>query len=345
MASESPYLIVEGLRVQFSTPSGPVEVVSDVSFEVGKGETVAVVGESGSGKSVTALTIMGLVKSALSVKGSVRLGEREIANLPPAAMRRVRQHDISMVFQDPMSSLDPVYTIGNQVMEAVRASGTRGRKQIRNLAVELLREVGIPDPETRMKDYPHQLSGGQRQRVMVAIALAGSPKLMIADEPTTALDVTIEAQILQLMRNLQSTHDTALLLVTHDMGVVAEMADRVVVMYAGRVMEHGTVREVLTEPSNPYTQALLAAMLHKDAPRDQRLEAIEGSVPSPQDMPEGCNFSTRCPKVFDRCHSQEPPLFQIDTGRRTRCWLAEPHGTPVQEQRPVLLSKREEDTN
>ncbi|MEO3789145.1 ABC transporter ATP-binding protein [Nonomuraea sp. B10E15] len=254
-----PLLEVNDLYVRFPTPAGPVNAVAGVSFTVSAGETVAVVGESGSGKSVSSLALLGLLGSGNISAGSVLLRDEELVGAAPERLRQLRGSELAMIFQNPMSSLDPLFTIGDQLVEALRAHRPVTRGAARARAVELLREVGLPDPERRVRAYPHELSGGQQQRVMVAIALAGEPALLIADEPTTALDVTVEAQILELLRTMQREHGTALLLITHDMAVVAEMADRVVVMYAGRVVEQGPVAEVLRSPRNPYTRALINA--------------------------------------------------------------------------------------
>ncbi|MEU6645562.1 ABC transporter ATP-binding protein [Saccharomonospora sp. NPDC046836] len=317
---EAPLLDVSNLRVRFSTRHGRVEAVSDMSFTVDEGETVAIVGESGSGKSVTALSIMGLLDSGRIDEGSIRFRGEDIAAAGPKRMREIRGEEIAMVFQNPMAALDPLYTVGNQVAEAIRIHRDVTAAEARARAVELLKEVGLPDPERRARAYPHELSGGQQQRVVIAIALSCSPSLLIADEPTTALDVTVEAQILKLMRTLQREHGTALLFITHDMGVVAEMADRVVVMYAGQVVEQGTVEQVLGDPRNPYTAALLRSIPSPTISRDTLMPAIRGSVPNLLEMPSGCRFHPRCPQAFDRCGSEAPPLFSLPERRDSRCW-------------------------
>ncbi|GAA5068950.1 ABC transporter ATP-binding protein [Thermocatellispora tengchongensis] len=298
-----------------------MDAVAGVSFTVSAGETVAVVGESGSGKSVMSLAVLGLLAPGGSAAGSVLLRGEELVGADAERLRRLRGADIAMIFQNPMSSLDPLFTIGDQVAEALRAHRPMPRRAARTRAVELLREVGLPDPERRMRAYPHELSGGQQQRVMVAIALTCEPALIIADEPTTALDVTVEAQILDLLRRMRRDHGTALLLITHDMAVVAEMADRVVVMYAGRVVEHGPVAEVLRAPRNPYTQALIASIPTPATPRDRPMAAIPGSVPTPAAAPPGCRFHPRCPSAQDRCAEEEPPLYDLGARRASRCWL------------------------
>ncbi len=314
-------LRIAGLRTQFRTRQGTVDAVSDVSFDVRRGETVALVGESGSGKSVTALSVLQLLESTGSIAdGSIVFDGRELVGLSEKEMRDVRGREISMIFQDPSTCLDPVFTIEDQLVEALTIHGT-ARSDARGRALELLRMVRMPDPETRLNAYPHELSGGQRQRAMIATALALDPQLIIADEPTTALDVTVQAQILDLIRTLQAETGAAVLFVTHDLGVVAEIADRVVVMYAGRVVEQGSVFQVLKDPRNPYTAALLASMPGAVAGTGQRLTPIEGVVPSLLDMPSGCRFAPRCPHAWDRCHEADPPLAAFDLNRESRCWL------------------------
>lgn len=318
-----PLLEVNNLRVRFPTRHGEVEAVSDMSFTVAEGETVAIVGESGSGKSVTALSVMGLLDAGRVEDGSIRFHGEEITQASPARLRQLRGEQVAMVFQNPMAALDPLYTVGNQVAEAIRIHRDIRPAEAKARAVELLREVGLPDPERRARSYPHELSGGQQQRVVIAIALSCNPSLLIADEPTTALDVTVEAQILRLMRDLQRDHGTALLFITHDMGVVAEMADRVVVMYAGKVVEQGTVEQVLNDPQNPYTLALLRSIPSPTISRDTLMPAIRGSVPSLLEMPSGCRFHPRCPRALDHCSVHEPPLFALPSRRESRCWLHE----------------------
>ncbi len=320
----SPLLRVEQLKTSFRTRYGVIEAVSDVSFDVDAGETVALVGESGSGKSVTVLSIMRLLgNTGWIAGGQIFFDGRDIAHATEEQMRRVRGKEMAMVFQDPMTSLDPVYRIGDQIIEVLRIHETVNKKEAFQRAVELLRLVGLPDPEMRMNSYPHQLSGGQRQRVMIAMALACNPKLLIADEPTTALDVTVQAQILDLMKSLQVEFGSAVLLVTHDLGVVAEMADRVVVMYAGKVVEQGKVADVFSEPQHPYTEGLLRSIPKLTTPKSKRLQAIPGSVPTMLEMPSGCRFSTRCAYAMERCAMEEPPLFEMAPGRKSRCWLRE----------------------
>ncbi|WP_226365871.1 ABC transporter ATP-binding protein [Pseudonocardia sp. ICBG162] len=318
----NPVLDVRDLRVEFPTAAGALGVVDGVSFDVGPGETVALVGESGSGKSVSSLAVLGLLGRGRIAGGSVSFRGEEIAGAGPERLRRLRGAEIAMVFQNPMSALDPLFSVGDQVVEAIRVHRPVGRAQARERAVELLREVGLPDPERRMRSYPHELSGGQQQRVGVAMALACDPELLIADEPTTALDVTVEAQILALMRRLQREHGAALLLITHDMSVVARMADRVVVMYAGQVVERGTVAEVLSTPTHPYTRALIGSVPTVHTGRDELLTVIPGSVPNSADVPDGCRFHPRCPQAVQRCRTEVPPVVRTGEGRISRCWLA-----------------------
>ena len=314
-------LSVQNLRVRFETRHGTVEAVSDVSLDIGRGETVALVGESGSGKSVTALSILGLLESTGSIAGgSIEFMGQDLVGLSEKKMRRIRGAEISMIFQDPSTSLDPVYTVENQLVETLEIHGQYKGRAARDRALELLRMVRMPDPEARLRSYQHELSGGQRQRVMIAIALALSPKLVIADEPTTALDVTVQAQILDLLRLLQRETGTAILFVTHDLGVVAEIADRVSVMYAGYVVEHGTVRDVLKDPQNPYTAALLSSMPGNAARKGERLRPIRGAVPSLFQMPAGCRFAPRCDHAFERCQ-EDPPFVPLPGDRQSRCWL------------------------
>ncbi|WP_285697299.1 ABC transporter ATP-binding protein [Actinomadura sp. NBRC 104412] len=315
---------MKDLRVRFGTPQGRVEAVRDVSFSVGEGETVALVGESGCGKSVTALSVMRLLDTAAEPDGAVLFRGRDLLKCSAAEMRAVRGRDIAMVFQDPMTSLDPLYTVGEQIGEALRAHEPVSRRQARSRAIDLLREVRLPDAERLVRAYPHELSGGQRQRVMIAIALACEPALLVADEPTTALDVTVEAEILQLLRRLQEKYRMALLLITHDMGVVAEMADRLVVMYAGRIVEQGRPGQAFADARHPYTQALFRSIPQPGTDRDRPLPAIPGAVPRLQEMPDGCRFHPRCPHAEDRCRTAEPPLLDLGGGRRSRCWLREP---------------------
>jgi peptide/nickel transport system ATP-binding protein len=322
--ADGPLVSVRDLHVDFNTPAGPVPALSGISFDIGRNETVVLVGESGSGKSVSALAIMGLLDVNARVKGEILCGGRDLVTLRESQLREVRGRDIAMIFQDPMSSLDPLYSVGNQLVETIRLHTDLSRERAIDRATQLLDQVGIPDPRTRLKAYPHQMSGGQRQRVMIALALACSPKLLIADEPTTALDVTIEAQILELIRDLQREYHMSLLLVTHDMGVVAEMADRVVVYYAGQVVEMGAAERVLLHPRHPYTEALFRGVPSPTTDRSLPLIAIPGAVPSPRNFPAGCRFHPRCELAFGRCTDEAVPLFPLEGGtRHSRCWLAE----------------------
>ncbi|HEY8393944.1 MAG TPA: ABC transporter ATP-binding protein [Thermaerobacter sp.] len=316
-------LRVENLQVEFATDEGRIRAVRGATFEVRAGETVALVGESGCGKSVTALSIMRLLPEpqARIVDGRIDFKGVDLARAPERELRRIRGNRIAMVFQEPMTSLNPVYTCGHQVAEAIRTHRRCSAAEARALALEAFRQVGISDPERRLDQYPHELSGGLRQRVMIAMALACRPELLIADEPTTALDVTIQAQILDLMRQLRDELGMSILFITHDLGVVAEMADRVVVMYAGEVVEEAPVRELFSSPRHPYTRGLLESIPRLDSARKTKLPAIEGSVPHPSQRPAGCAFAPRCPRVLARCHGEAPPLLEMEGDRRVRCWL------------------------
>ncbi len=319
----SELLEVKELSVSFTTDDGVVQAVDGVSFSLGSGEILAVVGESGSGKSVTAQTLIGLTRgSNTAIAGSVEFDGRDITALDSAAMRSVRGKHIAMIFQDPMTSLNPVYRVGDQIIEMIRAHRDISKAQARERAVELLRSVGIPHPERRVGDYPHEFSGGMRQRVMIAMALALEPELLIADEPTTALDVTVQAQILRLVEKLNADRGLAVVLITHDLGVVAEVADRVVVMYAGQIVEDGTLDEIFYDPQHPYTWGLLGSMTRLDQPRTARLTQISGQPPSLLDPPTGCRFAPRCPHVFEKC-AEPPPLEARNGGAHLdRCWLS-----------------------
>lgn len=305
---ESPRLLeVRGLSVAFATGRGEVTVVDGVDLDVSYGEVVGVVGESGSGKSATALALMRLLAPSGRARGSVRLSGKDLLALSERQMRLVRGREMSMIFQEPMSSLNPVYPVGFQVAEVLEEHVGLGRNQASEEAIRLLELVGIPAARERARSYPHEISGGMRQRVMIAIAMACRPKLLIADEPTTALDVTIQAQILSLMRELGSRFGTAILLVSHDMGVIASMADRVLVMYAGGIVESGDVARIFSDPRHPYTRLLLGSV-PRAGERRERLQAISGAAPSPWAYPPGCRFHPRCPERFDRCDVEAPPL-------------------------------------
>jgi peptide/nickel transport system ATP-binding protein/oligopeptide transport system ATP-binding protein len=324
--SPAPLLSVEHLRVGFATEGGLLQAVDDVSFDVRPGEVVAIVGESGSGKSVTAQTIMGLTRSKNArIEGSARFEGEDLIVASDATLRRLRGDRIAMVFQDPMTSFNPVYRLGAQIGEAILAHRDDVSKaEARARAVELFEAVGIPNAESRVDDYPHQFSGGMRQRAMIAMALALEPVLLIADEPTTALDVTIQAQILDLLRELNRARDLATILITHDLGVVAEIADRVLVMYAGRVVEQGTLDEIFYDPQHPYTWGLLGSLTRLDKPRPDRLPQISGAPPSLLALPQGCSFRPRCPHEFEAC-AELPPLearLRDEPGHCDRCWLS-----------------------
>ena len=316
-----PVLAVEGLRIGFAGTGS--DLVAGLSFEVGAAQTLAVVGESGCGKSLTALALMGLLASPpAEIRGgsAVFLGQ-DLLRLPPERLAEVRGDRIAMIFQEPMSSLNPVFTVGDQIAEAVRRHRPVDRRAATERALEMLRLVRIPAPERRLKAYPHELSGGMRQRVMIAMALANRPRLLIADEPTTALDVTIQAQILTLIDRLQEEMGTALILITHDLGVVAEIADEVAVMYAGRIVEHGPVASVFDDPQHPYTIGLLGSMPSLGR-RAGRLAAIPGSVPKPDRMPKGCRFVTRCPFGDGHCAAHVPPLASVGGSQPVACFKA-----------------------
>jgi len=318
----SHLLSVRALRVSFATEDGVVRAVDDVSFGLAKGEVLAIVGESGSGKSVTAQTLLGLTRAPNAViAGSVSFRDRDLTGLSDEEWQTVRGEHVAMVFQDPMTSLNPVYRVGEQIVEMIRAHRDVSRAAAQTRAIELLRSVGIPNPERRIRDYPHEFSGGMRQRVMIAMALSLEPEILIADEPTTALDVTIQAQILRLIDALNTERDLAVLLITHDLGVVAEVADRVLVMYAGQVVEDATVEEIFYDPQHPYTWGLFGSLAPLDQPSHTRLPQIAGSPPSLLDPPSGCRFAPRCPHAFDRC-AEPPPLTEgAGGGHLDRCWL------------------------
>ena len=318
-----PLLRVEDLRVSFRTEDGVVQAVDGVSFELCPGEVLAIVGESGCGKSVTAMTLMGLTRSPNArFGGSAWLGERELVRASDEQLRRVRGAEIAMVFQDPMSSLNPVYRIGRQIAEQIQAHDQVSDAEARERVVGLLERVGIPRAAERLDAYPHEFSGGMRQRVMIAMGLSCDPRVLIADEPTTALDVTIQAQILEQIKHLREVGRAGILMVTHDLGVVADVADRIAVMYAGRIVEQGTVDEIFYDPQHPYTWGLLGSITRVDRPRPARLPAIAGLPPSLSDRPAGCHFRPRCPHEFARC-AESPALTAAPNapGHLDRCWL------------------------
>jgi oligopeptide/dipeptide ABC transporter ATP-binding protein len=308
-------LEVDDLTVRFATDGGVVRAVDGVSFGLAAGEILAIVGESGSGKSVTAQTLLGLTRAPnATIGGSVRFDGLELNGLDDEGLRNVRGERIAMIFQDPMTSLNPVYRVGDQMTEMIRAHREVSKREANERAVDLLRSVGIPNPERRVHHYPHEFSGGMRQRVMIAMALSLDPDVLIADEPTTALDVTVQAQILRLLDRLNRERGLAIVLITHDLGVVAEIADRVAVMYAGQIVETATLDELFYDPQHPYTWGLLGSLARLDQPNPERLAQIAGQPPSLLNPPSGCRFAPRCPHVFDKC-AEPPPLH------RDRCWL------------------------
>lgn len=314
-------LEVENLVTQFKTDDGHFNVVDHISFHIGKGETVGLVGESGSGKSITSLSILGLIKPPGQIaQGSITYQGEDLVAKSKKQLRKIRGREISMIFQEPMTSLNPVLTVGEQIAETVRLHQGLDRKTAKERAVEMLKKVGIPMPETRINQYPHELSGGMRQRVMIAIALSCDPKLLIADEPTTALDVTIQAQILDLMKRLNDEAGMGVLLVTHDLGVVSDMCERVMVMYAGKIVEQANAKDLFKNPLHPYTQSLLKSIPRIKA-KKEKLYSIPGNVPSPKNIPKGCRFHTRCPYAFKRCAEEEPILETVDGQRQVSCWL------------------------
>ena len=321
--SRRPLLQVADLRTYFHTASGVARAVDGVSFTVGKGETVGLVGESGCGKSVTALSLLRLVQppGVIEKGSSIRFDGTELLSLPEREMRRIRGKRIAMVFQEPMTALNPVFTVGDQVAEVARVHDRAPRREAWRRAVEMLALTGIPAPEQRAREYPHQLSGGMRQRVLIAMALMMNPSLIVADEPTTALDVTIQAQILELLAELQERLGTSILMITHDLGVIAESVRRVVVMYAGQVVEEASVRKLFAAPRHPYTSGLLAAM-PRMGERRERLEVIPGSVPPSTAWPTGCRFHDRCPFAWERCLAEAPPLYDLGDDHSSRCHLA-----------------------
>ena len=318
-------LEINNLHTYFQTREGLVCAVDGVSFYLDRGELLGLVGESGCGKSMTALSIMRLIAPpGKIVDGEILFDGKDLLKISDAEMRQMRGDDIAMIFQDPMTSLNPVFTVGEQIAEALRLHRKMSHKEARAAAIDAMREVAIPDPARRINDYPHQLSGGMRQRVMIAMALACNPKLLIADEPTTALDVTIQAQILELLNDLRKQRELAVLLITHDLGVVAEVADRVAVMYTGRIVEESPVDELFARPKHPYTEGLLRSvpkLTGDDVIKKERLETIEGVVPRPTDLPPGCHFAPRCPHRMPRCTEGTIPLYQLEGGVQVRCVL------------------------
>jgi peptide/nickel transport system ATP-binding protein len=323
MSASDPQLRVEDLQVHFETDEGVVKAVDGVSFDVGRGEMLGIVGESGSGKSVANMTILGLTRASnAQISGRIMFEGRDLLELDDDGLREIRGAQISMIFQDPLSSLHPFYKVGYQLVEAIQVHQALDEKAAMARAVELLGLVGIPDAARRAGEYPHEFSGGMRQRAMIAMALTNEPKLLIADEPTTALDVTTQAQILRLIERLRQEFGMAVIMITHDLGVVAEVADRVMVMYAGRVVESGTLEQIFYDPQHPYTWGLLGSLTRIDKPRLARLAQIAGQPPSLIALPEGCSFRSRCPHAFNRC-TELPPLEERipERGHTDRCWL------------------------
>ncbi len=313
-------LEVKNLSTYFYTDEGVVYALDDVSFDLDRGEALGIVGESGSGKSVTALSIIRLVQSPPGkiVAGEVLLDGDNLLTKSKAEMRHIRGEKISMIFQEPMTALNPVFTVGHQIMESILIHQHKTKKEAREQAIEMLRLVGIPAPEKRVDDYPHQMSGGMRQRVMIAIALCCNPQLLICDEPTTALDVTIQAQILELIRDIRERLGTSVILITHDLGVVAQVTDKVIIMYAGKVMEYGTVRQIFTDPLHPYTAALMRS-IPVIGKQTERLNVIRGMVPSLSKRPDGCLFHPRCDEACELCRTVRPDLINLPDGRQVRC--------------------------
>src|ERR1700736_3228209 len=317
-------LEVSGLKVRFATQDGVVRAVDGVDFELDRGQVLGIVGESGSGKSVTALTMLGLTRAPnTSFEGTVNYKGQDLLALSERRLRDVRGNEIAMIFQDPMTSLNPVYRVGDQIAEAILTHQDVGKRAAKLRAVELVRQVGIPNPSQRVDDYPHQFSGGMRQRAMIAMALACNPDVLIADEPTTALDVTIQAQIIELIDNLKDDFNSAVILITHDLGVVADVADEILVMYAGRVVERGAKRALFYDPLHPYSWGLLGSIPRLDRPKGTKLASIKGAPPSLINLPQGCKFRPRCPHAFEKC-TEEPALLNRveEAGHLDRCWLS-----------------------
>jgi peptide/nickel transport system ATP-binding protein/oligopeptide transport system ATP-binding protein len=329
MADEAPLLSIRDLKTWFFTDGGVVKAVDGVSYDIPRGRTLGVVGESGCGKSVTALSILRLIPDPPGrvVGGEILFGGEDLTKVSMKRMRQIRGKDIGMIFQEPMTSLNPVFTVGYQIMEPAMLHLGISSAEARDRAIEVLKKVGIPSPEKRIDEYPHQMSGGMRQRVMIAMALVCEPKLLIADEPTTALDVTIQAQILDLIRQLQADTGMSVLIITHDLGVVAETAHEVAVMYAGKVVEYADVKTLFGSPRMPYTIGLFHARPRLGTHKE-RLDTIPGEVPNPLEFPAGCKFHPRCPYVFDKCRVEEPPPFDLGGGHEAACWLI-PEGRPA----------------
>ena len=323
MESKQPLLKVNNLKTYFFTDDGVVKAVDGVNFEVYPGETLGIVGESGCGKSVTSLSILRLLdEKGKIVDGEIIFEGKDLVKLDENEMREIRGNDIAMIFQEPMVALNPVYTVGDQIMEAIILHQKVHKDEARKIAIDMLRKVGIPEPEKRVDEYPHELSGGMRQRAMIAMALSCHPKLLIADEPTTALDVTIQAQILELMKQLQKDLGMAIIMITHDLGVIAEISDRVAVMYAGKMVEYTDVKRLFKNPKHPYTWALLNAIPRLDI-EQERVFSIPGVVPDALHFPSGCKFHTRCEFATEKCRNEEPGLIEIEDGHFVACWNIE----------------------
>ena len=317
-------LDIRNLRTHFFTDDGVVKAVDGVSFPIHRGKTLGVVGESGCGKSVTALSTMRLISPpGRIVEGQILFEGKDVVSIPEKEMRSIRGHQIAMIFQEPMTSLNPVFTVGNQIMEAVRLHLGKSKAEAREHTIGMLERVKIPSPATRVDEYPHQLSGGMRQRVMIAMALACNPKLLIADEPTTALDVTIQAQILDLMRELQQEFQMSIMIITHDLGVIAELSDYVAVMYASKIVEYAPVKELYANPLHPYTLGLFRSRPSLGTKKGEKLNVIPGTVPNPLRFPPGCKFHPRCPQVVDRCREAEPELRELRPGHWVACDVVE----------------------
>jgi oligopeptide/dipeptide ABC transporter ATP-binding protein len=317
-------LEVEDLHVHFTTEDGVVRAVDGVSFELERGKVLGIVGESGSGKSVTAMTLLGLTRSVnTKFEGKIEYKGQDLLGMNEAELRRFRGNELAMIFQDPMTSLNPVYRVGSQISEAIRTHEDVDKRTARNRSVQLLRQVGIPHPEERVDDYPHQFSGGMRQRAMIAMSLANNPDVLIADEPTTALDVTIQAQIIELIGRLKNDFNSSVILITHDLGVVADIADDIAVMYAGRVVEYGTKRQVFYDPLHPYTWGLLGSIPRLDRAKPEKLASIAGAPPSLINLPHGCKFRPRCPHAFNKCMENPPIENRVADSppHLDRCWL------------------------
>ncbi|MFB1082907.1 ABC transporter ATP-binding protein [Jeotgalibacillus sp. JSM ZJ347] len=339
MKTQEKVLDVKGLRVSFFTDEGEVPAVDDIDFYVREGEVLGIVGESGCGKSVTSLSVMGLIPNPPGkiIGGEIKLNGEELTTASKKRMRQIRGNDVAMIFQEPMTSLNPLFTIGNQLMDAMRIHKMGNKQQAKQRSIEMLKLVGLPRAEELMNDYPHQLSGGMRQRVMIAMAMVCNPRLLIADEPTTALDVTIQAQILKLMKDLNEKMNTAIMMITHDLGVVAETCERIVVMYAGKVVETGPAVEIFKDPQHPYTRGLIQSVPDMRY-KKQRLYSIPGNVPKPGSIKQGCRFADRCEFAFDRCRQEDPPLYNTAEGHSTRCFLFDEKEEVVHDNRNTIKS-------